>query len=67
VDRHRAQLEEVADLHRGETVLVLADGRALDLVLPQLLGSAPDAVGRFELENDSDGWVLVEAAGNGSD
>jgi probable phosphoglycerate mutase len=59
VGRHRRQLEEIADLHRGETVLVLADAAALGLVVPALVGKAPGAVGTVELENDADGWVLV--------
>ncbi len=34
--RHRAQLEEIADLHRGETVLVVGHQTALGIVVPTL-------------------------------
>ena len=58
VDRLREQLEEIADLHRGETVLVLAHEQALRLVVPALLGGLPAVSGTVELVNDADGWVL---------
>jgi probable phosphoglycerate mutase len=43
VARHRAQLDEVADLHSGETVLVIGHQTALGIVLPTLTGvTSPD-------------------------
>ena len=67
VARHRIQLEEIADLHRGETVLVIGHQQALEIVVPSLAGHAPSARAQrrelendetVELENDADGWVL---------
>jgi broad specificity phosphatase PhoE len=57
-----AELEDVADGHRGETVLVVAGRDALASVVPTLLGAAapvPQAVeDPVELAVDADGWVL---------
>ncbi len=67
VDRHREQLEEIADLHRGETVLVVGHQTALGIVVPTLVPGLSIAWARsnelantesIELENDADGWVL---------
>lgn len=67
VERHRAQFEEIADLHRGETVLVVGHPSALGIVVPSLvdnltLGWARDhpleSTERAELDRDADGWVL---------
>jgi 2,3-bisphosphoglycerate-dependent phosphoglycerate mutase len=67
VARHREQLEEIADLHRGETVLVVGHQTALGLVVPSLVPGLSVAWARsndlantesIELENDADGWVL---------
>jgi probable phosphoglycerate mutase len=67
VERHRLQLEEIADLHRGETVLVIGHQTALGLVVPTLVPGLSFAWTRrnqlantesIELENDADGWVL---------
>jgi probable phosphoglycerate mutase len=67
VHRHRDQLEEIADLHRGETVLVIGHQTALGLVVPTLVRDLDFAWTRrhelantesIELENDADGWVL---------
>ena len=66
VSRHRAQLEEIADLHRGETVLVVGHQTALGIVVPALTG-LDGAWARsnelantetIELEHDADGWVV---------
>jgi probable phosphoglycerate mutase len=66
-DRHRDQLEEIADLHRGETVLVIGHQTALGLVVPTLVRDLSFSWTRehelantesVELENDADGWVL---------
>jgi 2,3-bisphosphoglycerate-dependent phosphoglycerate mutase len=66
VARHRTQLEEIADLHRGETVLVVGHQTALGLVVPTLTGvtfgwarehELPNT-GSLEVEHDADGWAL---------
>ena len=67
VARHRAELEEIADLHRGETVLVIGHQTALGLVVPTLVPGLSFDWTRshelantesIELEHDADGWVL---------
>ncbi len=67
VARHREQLEEIADLHRGETVLVVGHQCALGIVVPALARNLTPAWTRdndlantesVELENDADGWML---------
>ena len=66
VARHEAQFEEIADLHRGETVLVVGHQTALGIVVPTLAGLtvawARDNelanTESIELEHDADGWVL---------
>ena len=66
VDRVRAVLEEVSDLHRGESVLVISHGGAIRCAVPHLVGNlhgrlAPEApLGNCELvhvDGDADGWV----------
>ena len=67
VARVQAVLEEVADEHPGEAVLVVGHGGAILATLPQLVGLprhrgagvtlAHCAV--IELEKDADGWRLV--------
>ena len=37
VARHRAELEEIADQHNGETVLVVGHQTALGIVVPTLV------------------------------
>ncbi len=67
VERHRAQFEEIADLHRGETVLVVGHQTALGIVVPLLARDVSPAWARehelangesIELDRDADGWVL---------
>ena len=67
VERHRQQFDEIADLHRGETVLVVGHQTALGIVVPTLAGNLTAAWARdhglantesVELERDADGWVL---------
>jgi len=67
VERHREQFEEIADLHRGETVLVVGHQTALGIVVPTLARSLSPACVRdnelantetAELDLDADGWVL---------
>lgn len=60
-------LEEVADQHRGECVLVVSHGGAILATLPQLVGLPRSAgldielphCGLVELVADADGWSLV--------
>jgi 2,3-bisphosphoglycerate-dependent phosphoglycerate mutase len=67
VARHLDQFEEIADLHRGETVLVVGHQTALGIVVPTITREVSVAWARsndlantetVELENDADGWVL---------
>ena len=67
VARHSETLEEIADLHRGETVLVVGHQQALGIVVPTLARNLTPAWARshdlentetVELERDADGWVL---------
>jgi probable phosphoglycerate mutase len=67
VARHRDQFEEIADLHRGETVLVVGHQSALGIVVPTLARNLTAAWARdndlentesVELENDAEGWML---------
>jgi 2,3-bisphosphoglycerate-dependent phosphoglycerate mutase len=67
VARMGAVLEEIADQHRGEAVLVVGHGGSILTALPELVGrpraSACDLTlphaGHVELEVDADGWRLV--------
>jgi probable phosphoglycerate mutase len=59
-------LDGVADLHRGETVVVVSHAVAMELALPQLTGAGRALGGRHvpnagvvELERDADGWRLL--------
>ena len=70
VARCRAALEELADRHRGETVLVVDDGQVLEPALAPLVrhgsGAGPTPPYRpVALEVDGDGWRLVDAPGPG--
>lgn len=67
VERHRAQFEEIADLHRGEAVLVVGHQTALGIVVPSLADNLTPGWARdhrlentecVELDRDADGWVL---------
>jgi probable phosphoglycerate mutase len=68
VERHRGQFEEIADLHRGETALVVGHQTALGIVVPSLARNVTPAWARdnelanaecIELETDAEGWVLT--------
>lgn len=68
VARYRDQLQEIADLHRGETVLVVAHQTAMCIALLELAGNVTPAFVRdHELANgedaeihiDGDSWRLV--------
>lgn len=61
-------LAEVADLHRGETVLVVSHGGVLSLALPRLVsnlhddhghGNTPPRCDPVELAVDADDWTCV--------
>ena len=67
VDRMVSTLDEIADQHRGEAVLVVTHGGAIMATLPELVGRSrasaydltlPNA-GHVELAVDADGWRLV--------
>lgn len=73
VERVTGELESIADLHRGETVLVVADRDVLTLVLPSLVrdlgrrqvaGRELSAATAVELSADADGWVCRSWAGD---
>ncbi|MBA3250289.1 MAG: histidine phosphatase family protein [Geodermatophilaceae bacterium] len=65
--RFAAALEEVADQHRGETVVVVSHGGAMALALPSLCGNASPALrqahwlphcGLAEVSIGAQGWEL---------
>jgi probable phosphoglycerate mutase len=67
VQRYAGELSEIADLHRGETVLVVGHQLALGIVVPSLARNLDATWARanelsntetVELEHDADGWVL---------
>jgi probable phosphoglycerate mutase len=54
-------LDEIADEHPGEAVLVVGDGEALLATVSRLVGVAPaPGPGVVELEKDADGWRLAD-------
>ena len=66
VDRFAAVLSEIADTHRGESVLVVSHGGAICLAVPCLVRNLDPAHARdlplpnsavVALEADADGWV----------
>jgi hypothetical protein len=61
----RAVLEGIADEHRGETLLVVADAAPLATVLPTLVPGLPASYRHgliagdvVEMRVDADGWVV---------
>ena len=67
VRRYREAVETIADLHRGERVLVFSHGGVMSLVIPRLSTNVRRdlAAHRFlphcvpaELEVDADGWAV---------
>jgi broad specificity phosphatase PhoE len=64
VARHRDVLAEIADLYRGEAVLVVGHQMSLGIAVPLLAGVAPQPQHRLghaewlELSGDADGWRL---------
>ena len=64
VARYREALQGIADLHRGETVLVLSHGGVMSFVLPRVDGAVRhDLVERAFLPNC--GIAEVEVDGDG--
>lgn len=72
VERMRAELELVADQHRGEAVLVISHGGAICAGVPAVArnlpmsfpeGRAIPSCGVVELEADADGWRVVSWCG----
>ena len=72
VARHRAQLEEIADAYRGESVLVVGHQTALGIVVPTLARDVSPAWARAHalentdsvaLERDADGWRTTRWGG----
>lgn len=73
LERCRAALSGLADVHRGETVVVVSHGGVMSLVLPRLAGNVPNDLARdrsvphcvpVELRVDADGWQLVDWPGS---
>src|SRR6476646_4473404 len=66
IERYAAVLDEVADDHRGESVLVVSHGGVMCLALPALATNLPlihghekpmPNCGVVAMEGDEDGWV----------
>lgn len=55
---HPRVLDEIADLHRGETVLVIGPGDVIPLLLPAGVRSGT-ACAPVELSVDADGWTCT--------
>ena len=72
VDRMTAVFDEVADAHRGESVLVVSHGGVMCMALPALARNLHPGQGRdvpmpncgvVAMEADADGWVVRSWAG----
>jgi len=66
VERFRGVLEEIVDLHRGETVLVISHGGVIRMVLPLLVTREPahppaalDNCACVEAEVGTDSWICT--------
>jgi len=73
VKRFTEAIGEIADTHRGETVLVFTHGGAMSLAIPRVAVNAGNDVaaqrflpdcGVAEVEVDADGWRLVSWPGS---
>ncbi len=67
IARYEAALGAIADVHRGETVVVISHGGVMSLSLPRLADNTPNDLARArflpncapaELTADGDGWLL---------
>ena len=72
VKRFKEALEEIADSHRGETVLVFSHSGVMSLVVPRLSVNArndlaaqrlPPSCALAEVEVDADGWRVLSWPG----
>ena len=64
IERYRSALLEIADQHRGETVLVFSHGGVMSFVLPRLGGSVrTDLTTAYHLPNCGVAEVSVNADG----
>ena len=72
LNRYREALQGIADLHRGETVLVFTHGGVMSFVLPRVSGNVRDdlAAARFlpncevaEVSVDGDGFEVLSWPG----
>ena len=67
--RHRAALDALADLHRGETVLVVVDAAVLTTLWPASPspdgGDASSSYRLVTVQVDGDGWRLLGRPGGG--
>ena len=72
-DSYRAVLEEIADTHRGEAVLVVSHGGVMCMALSALARNLSTSHSRdlpmpnggvVALEADADGWVARSWAGS---
>jgi probable phosphoglycerate mutase len=68
LERYRAALEEIADLHRGETVLVFSHSGVMSICLPRIGDNAradlatrmfPPSLAAAELSIDADGVTIL--------
>ena len=73
IDRMRQALHEVADLHRGETVLVVSHGGAMRVALPRCASDVVDHHARehpipncgvAEMSVDGGAWTLLQWPGD---
>jgi broad specificity phosphatase PhoE len=73
IGRMRQALHEVADMHRGETVVVVSHGGAMRLALPHCASDVVDDHARqhpipncgvAELSVDGDAWTLLQWPGD---
>lgn len=72
VRRFEAAIADLADLHRGETIVVISHGGVMSMVVPRLATNVPDDLARqrfvpncvpAEVAVDSDGWLLISWPG----
>jgi 2,3-bisphosphoglycerate-dependent phosphoglycerate mutase len=68
VARFAAALDELADQHRGEAVLLVSHGGVMSLAVPRIAANVPNALSRdclldncatVAVDVDSDGWRVV--------